>query len=176
MVMGVISGAHGVRGDVRVKSFTEAPEDIFTYGPLLSADGETLLEARTCRPGKDHFIVAPKAPRQKEEWDALKGTLLHVPRSRLPAPADDEFYIEDLIGLDAVNHGGAVIGKVRSVQDFGAGDLVEIVPNQPGQPSYFVPFTLEDAPEVHFDSRQIIIRDPDHWADQSDPRDDETGD
>ena len=99
VVVGAIAGAHGVRGDVRVKSFTEEPDALFTYGPLISETGEPLLEALKIRPGKDHFIVTPKRPREKEDWDALKGTRLHVPRSVLPPPEPDEFYVDDLVGL-----------------------------------------------------------------------------
>lgn len=170
IVVGVITGAHGVRGDVRVKSFTDDPEALFDYGPLLSDTGEPLLEARSARPGKDHFIVSPRQAKQKEDWDALKGTRLHVPRSALPPPDGDEFYIEDLIGLAAIDTSGKTIGKVKAVQDYGAGDLLEILPARPGEPSFFVPFTLSDVPEINFTDGLITIADPDGWADQSDPR------
>lgn len=169
IVMGTIAGAHGVRGDVRVKSFTEDPEDVFAYGPLLSDKGEPLLEAKSVRAGKDHFIVTPKTPRQKEEWDAMKGVRLHVLRSRLPAPDDDEFYIEDLVGLRVLNEQAEIIGSVKSVQDFGAGDLLEVLPSAKGSPAFFVPFTLADVPEVHFDPGHVVIRNAHEWADQSTP-------
>lgn len=170
IVMGVVSGAHGVRGDVRVRSFTEDPEEIFAYGPLLDANGKPVLDAAKARPGNDHFIVTPKTARQKEEWDALKGTLLHVPRSRLPAPNDDEFYVEDLAGLSVTDEQGEAIGLVKSVQNFGAGDLLEIAPHATDAPAYFVPFTLEDVPEVSFEAGTVMVRNAEAWADQSDPR------
>ncbi len=176
IVLGIIAGAHGVRGDVRVRSFTEAPEDIFSYGPLLSDDRDVLLEAKSVKPAKDHFIVTPKAPRSKEDWDGLKGARLHVPRSRLPAPDDDEFYIEDLVGLDAVSRDGSAIGKVKAVHDFGAGDLLEIAPKTHGEPSFFVPFTMQDVPEVHFATGQVVVLDAASWADRSDPREEDKGD
>ena len=99
IVVGAIKGAHGVRGEVRVKSFTAVPDDVFGYGPLLDEAGQIVLTPQSARPGKDHFIVRPKEQKQKEAWDALKGMLLHVPRANLPDTSDDEFYIEDLIGL-----------------------------------------------------------------------------
>ncbi|WP_300377172.1 ribosome maturation factor RimM [Henriciella sp.] len=167
IVLGVIAGAHGVRGDVRVKSFTEAPETLFTYGPLLSDRGDTLLEAANTRPGKDHYIVTPVTPRSKEEWDALKGTRLHVPHSALPVPDEDEFYIEDLVGLTAHDRSGTRVGKVKAVQNYGAGDLLEILPTQSGHPSFFVPFTLEDIPQLDFETGQITLADPAAWADTS---------
>ncbi|MEQ8558315.1 MAG: ribosome maturation factor RimM [Henriciella sp.] len=175
IVVGVISGAHGVRGDVRVKSFTEDADALFDYGALLSKSGEPLVEAKAVRPAKDHFIVTPKQPRQKEEWDTLKGALLHVPRSQLPAPEDDEFYIEDLVGLSAVDRAHAPAGSVKAVHDFGAGDLLEILPAATGEPSYYVPFTLEDVPEVSFERGEVVIADAQKWADRSGRPEDETG-
>lgn len=169
IIVGALAGAHGVRGDVRVKSFTDDPQTLFDLGPLLSDTGEIILDVKKTRPGSDHFIVTPGTPRQKEDWDALKGTRLHVRRSALPPPEDDEFYVEDLVGLAALDEHGEKIGKVKSVQNFGAGDLLEIEP--PGKaPAYFVPFTLKDVPEVHFDTGFVSIHDSEGWADQSDPR------
>ena len=165
VVLGMIAGAHGVRGDVRVKSFTEDPDALFTYGPLLSERGEPLLEATKARPVKDHYIVTPESPRSKEEWDALKGTRLHIPHSALPAPDNDEFYIEDLVGLIAFDRDGRKVGTVKAVHNFGAGDLLEILPAETGTPSYFVPFTLENIPGINFGIRQVIIADPATWAD-----------
>ncbi|MGB3625505.1 MAG: ribosome maturation factor RimM [Henriciella sp.] len=168
IVVGVLSGAHGVRGDVRVKSFTDVPEDLFGLGPLLSETGDVLLEPAKVKPASDHFIVTAKTPRQKEDWDGLKNTRLHVRRSALPPPEDDEFYVEDLTGLDVRDLQGEPVGTVKSVQNFGAGDLIEVAPDK--GPAFFVPFTLKEVPEVHFDSRHITLRDPETWADQSDPR------
>jgi 16S rRNA processing protein RimM len=112
IVVGALKGAHGVQGEVRVKSFTTEPGDLFTYGPLTDADGNVLVTPVSARSGKDHFIVAAREKKQKEEWDALKGALLHVERAILPEAEDDEFYIEDLVGLavhavDEVAEGGS---------------------------------------------------------------------
>ena len=100
----------------------------------------------------------------------MKGVKLHVRRSALPPPDEDEFYVEDLTGLAVRDTGGTRIGKVRSVQDFGAGDLIEVQPDETGTPSYFVPFTLVDVPEIDFRAGHVVIADPAGWADQSDPR------
>ena len=91
VVVGVILGAHGVRGDVRVKSFTAEPEALFEYAPFLSENGDVLIDTRARAPCKDHYIVTPESPRQKEEWDTLKSTKLYVPRDALPEPEDDEY-------------------------------------------------------------------------------------
>lgn len=167
IVVGVLTGAHGVRGDVRVKSFTDDPDALFRLGPLLSETGDIVLEASAARPAKDHYIVTPIAPREKEEWDAMKGTHLHVRRSSLPPPEDDEFYVEDLVGLAAYDDTGAKIGQVKAVQNFGAGDLLEIKPDDAATRVFFVPFTLEDVPEVRFEDARVTLKAPEVWADQS---------
>ena len=113
IVVGVLKGAHGVRGEVRVKSYTEDPDALFTYGPLLDETGKTVLTPKAARPGKDHFIVRPAEQKQKEDWDALRGTLLHVPRASLPDADEDEFYIEDLVGLDVYPGGSERAGRIR---------------------------------------------------------------
>ncbi|MAN47279.1 MAG: 16S rRNA processing protein RimM [Hyphomonas sp.] len=165
IVVGAIKGAHGVRGEVRVKSFTALPEDVFGYGALMDEAGKPVLTPVNTKPGKDHFIVRPKEQKQKEEWDALKGTLLHVPRSRLPDTEDDEFYIEDLIGLSVFAGGNEPAGMVRAVQNFGADDLLEIRLKDRGA-TILVPFTLVDVPTVDLASGRVVIPDLTTWAEQ----------
>jgi 16S rRNA processing protein RimM len=161
IVVGVLKGAHGVRGEVRVKSFTAGPDAVFDYGPLLDEAGKPVLTPKTARPGKDHFIVRPKEQKQKEDWDALRGTLLHVPRASLPESDEDEFYIEDLVGLEVFAGGNEKAGRIRSVQDFGAGDLLEIDLAAGG--SVFVPFTLADVPVVDLPARRVVVATLDEW-------------
>lgn len=163
IAVGVLRGAHGVRGEVRVKSFTAEPEALFGYGPLLDEAGAVLLTPKSARPGKDHFIVRPKENLQKEEWDALRGRLVHVRRSALPAADEDEFYLEDLAGLDVYTAEDSPAGRVRAVQNFGSGDLLEI--EITGNPStVFVPFTLADVPVVDLGARRIMVPDLARWA------------
>lgn len=171
VVVGAIVGAHGVRGDVRVKSFTGEPDALFDYAPFLDEAGQVLLDPKSARPAKTHFIVTPKHPKRKEEWDALKGTRLYVPRTRLPEPEEDEFYITELIGLTAQAEDGAIIGKVRAVLDHGAGDLLEIAPKNGGK-SVLVPFTLTDVPEVSLSAGTVTLATYDIWADESKPEED----
>ncbi|MEM6901188.1 MAG: ribosome maturation factor RimM [Pseudomonadota bacterium] len=166
VVVAVILGAHGVRGDLRVRSFTEFSEDAFSYGPLLDQDANALVEPLKALPAKDHFIVTPKTSRQKEEWDAMKGKLLHVPRSLLPDPEDDEIYIDDLVGLSVKAIDGAVIGLVKAVQNFGAGDLLEVAPNE-NLKTVFVPFTEDDVPEIDIAAGYLVAATFDLWADDS---------
>ncbi|MEO0548584.1 MAG: ribosome maturation factor RimM [Pseudomonadota bacterium] len=172
ITVGQIAGAHGVRGDVRVKSFTGEPAALFDYGSLLSKTGEVLIEAQYVRAAKDHFVVTPAKPRQKEEWDSLKGTRLFVPRDRLPHTDEDEFYIEDLVGLDVRTGGEASIGKVKAVLNHGAGDVIEVAPAARGK-TVLVPFTLDDVPVVDLASGHITVATFDLWADESKPAEDE---
>ena len=161
IVVGAIKGAHGVRGEVRVKSFTADPDAMFGYGPLLDEAGKPVLTPKAARPGKDHFIVRPKEQKQKEDWDALRGTLLHVPRASLPVAEEDEFYIEDLVGLEVFAGGNEPAGRVRAVQDFGAGDLLDIALK--GGASVMVPFTLADVPVVDLSAGRIVVPTLEDW-------------
>lgn len=170
VVVGALMGAHGVRGDVRVKSFTAEPEALFDYAPFLTEDGTVLLDPKRARPAKDHFIIVPEAPKQKEEWDALKGTRLFVPRSRLPETEEDEFYIDDLVGLDVFAGGDAAIGRVKAVLNHGAGDLIEVQRKSGGKP-VLVPFTLQDVPLVDLERGRLVVSDIEIWADETPPED-----
>lgn len=163
IVVGVLKGAHGVRGEVRVKSFTAEPGAVFTYGPLLDDAGNVLVTPKSVRAGKDHFIVRPAEQGQKEDWDALRGTLLHVPRANLPEAEEDEYYIEDLVGLDVWSGGDRPAGTVKSVQNFGADDLLEIRLKAQGG-TVMVPFTQVDVPIVDLAAGRVVIPDLDEWA------------
>lgn len=163
VVIAAIAGAHGVRGNVRVRSFTAIPEDCFSYGPLLDKAGRTLLDIQHVHSAKGHFVVTPKKPKQKEEWDSLKGTLLHVPASVLPEAEEDEYYIRELNGLDVFGGGNEALGKIKAVHDFGAGDILEIDLNNERKP-IMVPFTREDVPVVDIASRRIVVATLDLWT------------
>lgn len=168
VVVGVILGAHGVRGDVRIKSFTAEPEALFEYAPFLSETGEVLIDPMRARPAKDHFIVTPEKPLQKEEWDKLKSTKLYVPRDVLPETEADEYYIDDLVGLDVFSGGDTPVGRVKAVLNHGASDLIEVQPTPRGKP-VLVPFTLEDVPVVDLSAKRLVIATFEIWADESKP-------
>lgn len=170
VVVGIILGAHGVRGDVRVKSFTAEPEALFDYAPFLDETGLVLIDPVRARPAKDHFIVTPQTTRQKEEWDALKRTKLCVPRDALPAAEEGEFYVEDLVGLDVYGGGEDKIGRVKAVLNHGAGDLIEVDSADHPKP-VLVPFTLVDVPQVDLELGRIVVSDFETWADDSKPKD-----
>ena len=163
VVIAAIAGAHGVRGNVRIRSFTAHAEDCFEYGPLLDEAGHSLIEVKHFHPAKDHFVVTPKVPKQKEEWDGLKGTLLHVPKSVLPETEEDEFYIRDLVGLDVFTGGESSAGKVKAVHNFGAGDILEILLDGERKP-IMLPFTAEDVPVVDIAGQRIVAATLDLWT------------
>ena len=170
IVVGVITGAHGVRGDVRVKSFTAEPAALFEYAPFHTETGEIVLEPKSARAAKDHFVVTPLKPKQKEEWDALRKTRLYVPRTRLPETEEDEYYIDQLVGLSVLGGGEEIIGTVKAVLDHGAGDLLEIAPKNGGK-TVLVPFTMEDVPVVDIGQKRLVVTTFDIWADDSKPDD-----
>ena len=158
--VGAIAGAYGVRGEVRLKSFCAEPEDIEGYAPLSTEDGahsySVVLTGRTT----NALTARLGGIETKEQADALRGTRLYVPRARLPALPDDEFYHADLIGLEVVDTGGAVLGRVRSVQNHGASDLLEIA--GPGlKTTVLLPFTREAVPTVDLEAGRIIADPPD---------------
>ncbi len=162
-----IRGAHGVRGEARIQSFTARPEACFAYGPFLDRDGQPFLTPVKWRPVKDGFVVTFRENLQREAMAALRGTSLFAPRTALPAPEEDEFYVTDLLGLDAVSPGGESVGKIAAVQNFGAGDLLEI-----DTPSgrVFVPFTREAVPDVSpGEGRVTVILPEEEAADPAGP-------
>ena len=155
----IIVGAHGVHGAVKVKSFTQNPEDFSIYGPLLGEDGKIVLTPKNPRPINKAFTMRSPEITTREQAMALKGTQLFVPRSVLPEPEEDDFYYADLIGLEVKSTDGKRIGTIRSVHDFGAGDMLEIQPGKSSesQTSFFHPFTKAAVPKVDIKAGRVII-------------------
>ncbi|WP_226626022.1 ribosome maturation factor RimM [Alloyangia pacifica] len=157
--VGVLGGAFGVHGEVRLKSYTADPEAIADYAPLTSEDGSRSFELQITRPLKGGFAARLSGVRTKEEADALKGLQLFAPRDRLPDLPDDEYYYTDLIGLTVLDTGGAEIGKVKAVLNHGASDLLELI--VPGaSATVLLPFTREVVPTVDLASGRIIADPP----------------
>lgn len=143
-----VAGAFGVKGEVRISAYTADPMALKAYGPLLREDGSHGLTLMSARPAKDGVVGRVKEIASKEEADALRGLRLFVPRAAFPAPEDeDEFYLTDLVGLEARDAADAVIGRVKAVQNYGASDMLEIAPAGGGQ-TWYLPFTREAVPEV----------------------------
>ena len=154
--VGAISGAFGVAGEVRLKSFCAEPAAIADYGPLYTADGSRSFTVKLTRPVAGGLGARLSGVKTKEEADALRGTELYADRARLPKLPDDEFYHSDLIGLEARDTGGAVLGKVTAVHNHGAGDLLEIH-GAGRKSSLMLPFTLAVVPTVDLAAGRIVV-------------------
>jgi len=160
VVIGAIAGAHGVKGECKVKSFAGVPDDAFAYGPFLDAGGRQLFTPKSWRPVKDAFIVRFAESLTREQAQSLKGTKLYIPRSSLPELEDDEFYHADLIGLAVQGLDGAPMGRLRAIHDFGSGDILEIE-HTPGRSGpWMLPFTREYVPHVAPDAGMITVDPP----------------
>ena len=158
--VGVIAGAHGLRGLVRVRPFTDAPEDVAAYGPVETEDGARSLTLSIAnRLGKGLVLVRVEGVADRTAAERLRGLRLYVARDRLPAPDEDEFYHADLIGLAAVTPDGTPVGRVRAIHDFGAGESLEIA--EPGGGIAIVPFTRKAVPQVDLAGERVVVE-PDH--------------
>ena len=157
--VGAIAGSYGVRGEVRLKSFTADPEGIGDYGPLQTEDGSKFFDVKIIRAIKAGFAAELSGVGSKEAADALKGVRLFLERDKLPDLPDDEFYHSDLIGLDVCDTGGKVIGWIKAVHDHGAGDLLDVHGPTLGN-GVLVPFTQEVVPTVDLSGKRVIVDPP----------------
>lgn len=158
LCVGVITGAHGVRGQVRVKSFTVEPADVAAYGPLRDAAGAERFELELTGSAKGVLLARIEGVGDRDAAEALKGTELYVPRDVLPDVDEDEFYHTDLIGLAAELADGSAFGTVRALHDFGAGDMIEI--DLTDGASVVLPFTHAVVPEVDIEAGRVVVVPP----------------
>ncbi|SFJ51816.1 ribosome maturation factor RimM [Bradyrhizobium sp. cf659] len=157
-----IGAAHGVRGAVKLWTFTEDPFAIRRYAPLLSKDGKRQFEVATAREAKDHLVATFKGVTTRDEAERLNGIELYVAREQLPATDADEYYHTDLIGLAAVTTDGEALGRVLAIHNFGAGDIIEIAP--PKGTSLLLPFSNAVVPEVDIAGGRVVIALPEEIA------------
>ncbi len=161
--VGAIMGAFGVHGEVRLKSFTADPEAIATYAPLLTQDGR-VFKVQLTRQVANGFAARLSDVRSRDDAEALKGTQLFVPRARLPSLPDDEFYHADLVDLEVRDTGGTLLGRVKSVQNHGAGDILEVqAAGKAG--TILLPFTLAVVPNVDLTAGRIVVDPPEGLLD-----------
>jgi 16S rRNA processing protein RimM len=156
VLLGRIAGAHGIRGEVVIHAYTAAPEDIGAYGPLTDAGGARSLELKIVRVTAKGVVARVSGVRDRNAAEALKGVELYVDRERLPAAAEGEFYHADLIGLAAVDAAGDAVGEVVAVQNFGAGDLLEIRLAGSAK-TELVPFTEACVPVVDVRAKRAVV-------------------
>ena len=159
MLLGEIGRPQGLQGEVRIRSFTAEPAAIADYGPLEDEAGMRLFEIESLRVTAKALGARLKGVESRDQAEALTGTRLFVPRSRLPEREEEEWYHSDLIGLAALAPDGATIGTVIAVHNFGAGDLLEIGPPGGGA-TVLMPFTRETVPEVDVEGGWLRIAPP----------------
>jgi 16S rRNA processing protein RimM len=153
-----IGAAHGVRGAVKLWTFTEDPLAVKHYGPLMTKDGARQFEVTHAREAKDHLVATLKGIATRDEAERLNGIELYIAREKLPATGEDEYYHADLIGLAAVTSANAPLGRVIAIHNFGAGDIIEIAP--PHGSTMLLPFTNAVVPTVDLAAGRVVIELP----------------
>jgi 16S rRNA processing protein RimM len=163
--LGVVTGPHGVQGAVRIKSFTQAPEDIARYGPLTDETGDRCFELSLVGAVKGVVLARLSGIEDRDQAEALRGLRLHLPRAALPQTEAEEYYHADLIGLEAVLGDGTPVGRVRAIHDFGAGDTLELT--RAGAPPVMVPFTRTVVPSIELAAGRLVLDPPPGLLDES---------
>jgi 16S rRNA processing protein RimM len=155
-----IGAAHGVRGEVKLWSFTEDPAAVAHYGPLETQDGTRCFEIEALRAAKDHFVARIAGVNDRDAAENLRNIELYIPRARLPKIEEaDTFYHAALVGLDAITPDGARVGTVHALHNFGAGDIIEIAPAEGGDP-LMLPFNETTVPKIDVAARQVVVVPP----------------
>ncbi len=157
LCVGVIVGAHGVKGTVRVKSFTERPADVAAYGPVEDETGQRCFRLKPVGEAKGVVTAMIDGVGDRTAAEALKGLRLYVPRAALPPAEEEEFYYSDLVGCKATLADGTELGVVKGVFDFGGGDVIEVA-GPDGRAMY--PFTRAVVPQVDIAGRVLVIDPP----------------
>jgi 16S rRNA processing protein RimM len=166
VLVGVITGAHGIRGEVKLRSFTADPGAIASYSPLETAKGAK-IEIVRLRPQKDGFIAILKGVTDRNAAEGLRSTELFVPRERLPEPEDDEVYVHDLIGLRVHLADGTLLGEIVDVADYGAGDLID-VRLEGRKDTVLIPFASQYVLEA--DGEKLVVDLPEGFLDVEETR------
>jgi 16S rRNA processing protein RimM len=169
VLLGVVIGAQGLKGEVKVKTFTETPETIARYGALHVKDGRSFRVTSSRAPKDDVIVVQFEGVSDRNAAEALKGLELHVRREVLPKPAAQEFYQADLIGLRADDEEDRFIGKVVSIHNYGAGDVIEIARDDGS--TVLLPFSKSFVPQVEIENGRIVVAVPEEvGTDERGPR------
>jgi len=159
VLLGAIAAPHGVKGLVKIKPFTERPEDLTAYGPLTDESGQRRLAVTLKGRAGALLMAAVEGVTTREAAERLKGTRLYVPRSALPPPAPGEYYLSDLEGLAAVDPDGRPLGRVERVLDYGAGTVLEI--RRPDGGELLLPFADAYVPAVDLEAGTLTVVEPD---------------
>jgi 16S rRNA processing protein RimM len=177
VLLGKFGRAHGLRGEVRLKSFTADPQAIASYGPLATADGRRFA-LKNVRPAPgdqpDLLIARVEGVASREAAESLNRVRLFVPREKLPPPEEDEFLLADLVGLPVETADGLPLGTVVAVPNYGGGDLLEIAPTA-GGPSALLPFTKAFVPIADLPGRRLVADPPSDLFAPARPREERPG-
>ena len=162
--VGVVTGAHGVRGALRIKSFTADPAHVAAYGEVTVGEGEDSAALRITGEAKGAVVAEMEGVSDRDAAQALKGKKLYVPRSALPQPQGDEYYRDDLVGLEVRSLEGEVLGTIKAVHNYGAGDILDIhSPEGKDGGEMMLPFTRDAVPEVNMEAGYVVA-DPPRWT------------
>jgi len=162
IALATVGAPHGVKGEVRVKSFAADPMGLGAYGPLFTKDGRK-FEIERLRPAKGVLIAKLRGVEDRNAAEALKGLSLGVDRTAFPPPEPDEFYVADLIGLAVFDTAGNALGHVAAVENHGAGDILEIARppgKESGGPSLLLPFTKATVPDIDIPAGRLVVVPP----------------
>ncbi|WP_119167048.1 ribosome maturation factor RimM [Algihabitans albus] len=156
--LAAVAGAQGVRGQVRLKTFTERPEDALAYGVLRDEAGDRVFRMTAKGRAKDLLVAAIEGVTDRDTAAALRGTRLYVDRAVLPPTEEEEYYHADLLGLEVMDREGQLLGRVRAIYDFGAGDVIEV--QGEGGGVAVLPFTRQAVPEVDLAGGRLVVDPP----------------
>ena len=160
-----IGAAHGVRGEVKLWSFTQDPAAVASYGPLETQDGARRFEIEALRPAKDHFVARIAGVASRDAAEQLRNLELYIPRTRLPDIKEvDTFYHADLVGLDAVTPEGTQVGTVHALHNFGASDVIELL--RPDGDNVHLVFSRETVPVLNIEAGYIVVAVPEDDEDE----------
>jgi 16S rRNA processing protein RimM len=159
ILLAIIGKAQGIKGEVRLQIFAESPANLPAYNPLVTENAETITILSLKPHGKTGWVARLDGVRDRTQAEKLNGTRLYVPRERLPEPDDEDYYITDLIGMDVYDEAGDRLGIVKAVDNFGAGDLLDIAFETTGKTDY-LPFTRACVPEIDIAHRRLLVRLP----------------
>ena len=154
----VVAAAHGLRGVLKLRCFTERPEDVAAYGPVFDQGKRRLFELEVIGPAPGGVLARAQGILDRNTAEALRGTQLFVPRAALPELGPDEFYYSDLEGMEALRPDGSHFGVVHGVDNFGAGDLIEVVVDDGRRLS--LPFTRRTVPSIDLERRRLVVEPP----------------